>query len=92
VAPQSRAGRCPMPKDLPRPEVTSEGARALVGAIRVASCPVCRAPLTGRQTVCSGKCRATLSRRRQEQRRQDRDARIATLLREAAQLVEEGQK
>jgi hypothetical protein len=44
------------------------------------------------KTVCSGKCRATLNRRRREQRRQDRDARIATLLREAAQLVEEGQK
>jgi predicted nucleic acid-binding Zn ribbon protein len=57
-------------------------------AIRVASCPACRAPLTGRKTVCSGKGRATLSRRRQEQRRQDRDARIAALLREALQLVE----
>ena len=45
-----------------------------------------------RKTVCSGKCRATLSRRRQEQRREDRDARIAALLREALQLVEEGQK
>ena len=71
------------------PEVPAETARALVGAIRVASCPACRAPLTGRKTVCSGKCRATLSRRREEQRRQDRDARIAALLREVLELVEE---
>ena len=34
----------------------------------------------------------TLSWRRQEQRRQDRDLRIAALLQEAMQLVEEGQE
>jgi hypothetical protein len=38
------------------------------------------------------KCRATLSHRRQEQGRQDRDARITALLPEALQLVEERQE
>jgi hypothetical protein len=28
------------------------------------SCPICLTPLRGRQKCCSGKCRATLSRRR----------------------------
>jgi hypothetical protein len=38
------------------------------------------------------RCRSERWRRRQEQRRHDRDARVAELLREAVRLVEEGQK
>jgi len=76
----------------PSPEVSPESSRALVGGRGVASCPAYRAPLAGWKTVCSGKCRATLSRRRQDQRRQDRDARIAAPLRQALQLVGEGPK
>jgi len=48
--------------------------------------------LRGGRMSSPWKCRATLSRRRREQRPQLRDARIAVLLREALQLAEEKQK
>ena len=46
----------------------------------------------GRMATCSDRCRSERWRRRQEQRRHDRNARVAELLREALRLVEEGQK
>jgi len=72
-------------------KVAPEAARALLRAIPVRSCPACGKPLTAGQGACSGQCRATLSRRRHEQRQQDRDTRVAALLREAVRLLEEGQ-
>jgi hypothetical protein len=41
--------------------------------------------------TCSDRCRAERWRRRQEQRRHDRNARVAQLLREVVRLLEEGQ-
>jgi len=49
------------------PDRQPQGARALLAGIVVATpgqCPICGAPLHGRQKCCSGKCRAALSRRR----------------------------
>jgi predicted nucleic acid-binding Zn ribbon protein len=75
-----------VPKSTPALEVSPEAARALV----VGSCPACGGSLTSRQTACSGRCRAAISRRRQEQVRRDRDARVASLLLEAVRLLERG--
>ena len=49
----------------------------------IASCPICGVPLTGRQTVCSPKCRIARSRQRREATRQERDAKVRLLLSEA---------
>lgn len=54
----------------------------------VPSCPICGEPLQGRQTVCSAKCRITRSRQRREAKRDDRDAKVRLLLREALGLLE----
>ena len=54
-----------MPEALRMPEVSAEGARALVAASE-RECPGCGKTLTDRQKgACSGKCRAKLSRQRQ---------------------------
>lgn len=58
----------------------AKGERALVGAPGVASCPKCGDPLEGRRRACSAKCRATLSRRRREETRQERDREVRSLL------------
>jgi predicted nucleic acid-binding Zn ribbon protein len=55
----------------------------------VASCPICGGPLTGKQTVCSGKCRIERSRRRREAKQTERDAKLRVLLREALELLVE---
>jgi hypothetical protein len=58
----------------------------------VRACEVCGAEVQGgRSVTCSDRCRAERWRRRQEQRRHDRNAGVATL-REAVRLLEEGQK
>ena len=60
-------------------------------------CPVCQTPLTGReaQQVCSGKCRAALSRQKKAERqawkaaeRAQRDRRLRELLEEALGVLE----
>ncbi|GEM_PF-735477 len=56
-----------MPSIVQEPKDQGKCARALLGAPVVASpgkCPICGKTLKGRQRVCSGKCRATMSRRR----------------------------
>ena len=54
----------PMTADPSSPEkAPPKGARALLGA-SLRPCPGCSAPLRPRQTACSGKCRAALSRGR----------------------------
>ena len=76
-------------------QVPPGAARALVGDSLVASsdrrCPVCGKSLSPRQRLCSGRCRAELSRQRQEQARQARDRQIQTLLRAALDLICGGQ-
>jgi predicted nucleic acid-binding Zn ribbon protein len=55
----------------------------------VPSCPICGVPLTGRQTVCSGKCRIMRSRQKREAKQTDRDAKVRLLLTEALQVLKE---
>ena len=52
-------------------------------------CPVCQTPLTGReaQQVCSGKCRAALSRQKKAEELTQRDRRIRKLLEEALGML-----
>lgn len=82
--------RTPITPDLPPPS-----ARALPEGILVdcRACPVCQKPLTGKQTLCSGRCRATWSREQRAQRQADRqaerDAEIRLLLRTAMEAVHE---
>jgi len=65
-------------------QVPSEAARAPVEGSPATGdgrlCPVCGESLKPRQRVCSGRCRAELSRRRQAQARQARDQQIRELL------------
>jgi len=77
---------------IPTPEIPAEAARALLEASPLSSCPACGKPMTRRQRACSGRCRATVSRRRHEQRQRERDGRIAGLLRDALRLLEDEQK
>jgi predicted nucleic acid-binding Zn ribbon protein len=50
-------------------------------------CPVCSDPLRPRQQVCSGKCRAELSRRRQAEARQARGRQVRALLLAVLDLI-----
>jgi predicted nucleic acid-binding Zn ribbon protein len=72
-------------------EVSPEGARAPVdGAPAEAGdlrCPICGRLLRARQRVCSGRCRAELSRRRQAEARQARDQAVRALLLAALDLI-----
>jgi predicted nucleic acid-binding Zn ribbon protein len=69
----------------------SEAARALVEGSPAGSsertCPICGKPLRPRQRVCSGRCRAELSRRRQAEARQARDEQVRALLLAALALM-----
>jgi predicted nucleic acid-binding Zn ribbon protein len=73
------------------PQVSPRSARALVeGSPANADgrlCPVCDKPLRTRQRVCSGRCRAELSRRRQAEARQARDEQVRALLLAALALM-----
>ena len=79
--------------DLPRPgEVPAEAARALLDAptedARQTVCRVCGKPLRRRQRqVCSGKCRAALSRGRKAEAESQRTRRVRGLLAEALRLL-----
>ena len=79
----------------PRPgEVPAEGARALLGAPTEDAgqlvCCVCGKPLRRRQRqVCSGKCRAALSRGRKAEAASHRTQRVRELLAEALRLLGE---
>jgi len=50
-------------------------------------CPVCGEPLRPRQRVCSGRCRAELSRRRYAEARQARDEQVQALILAALALM-----
>jgi len=75
----------------PTAQVAPEAARALVEGSPVNAgerlCPICGKPLRPRQRVCSGRCRAELSRRRQAQARQARDEQVRALLLAALALM-----
>jgi predicted nucleic acid-binding Zn ribbon protein len=80
--------------ELPRPgEVPAEGARALLDVptdARPPVCCVCGKPLRRRQRqVCSGKCRAALSRGRKAEAESHRTRRVRVLLAEALRLLGE---
>ena len=75
-------------------EVPAEGARALLDAltedVRPPVCCVCGKPLRRRQRqVCSGKCRAALSRGRKAEAESQRTRRVRVLLAEALRLLGE---
>ena len=70
-------------------QVSAESARALLGGSGI-GCPACGKPLEGRQTACSGKCRAALSRRRREEAQRTRDEEVRVLLETALKKLNEG--
>ena len=72
------------------PQVPPESVRTpVVGSRR--RCPVCQAvDLTGRQTVCSARCRRARSRQRERAARDVRDREIRVLLETAFKRLEEG--
>jgi hypothetical protein len=86
MPPEPGAVPAPEASPVPGPEVPPEPARArLTGRL----CPVCQAPLTGRQArACSGRCRAALSRQR---RAAPAAAEVATLRQRVAELEAENQ-
>jgi predicted nucleic acid-binding Zn ribbon protein len=56
-------------------------------------CPVCHTvPLTGKQLVCSPKCRIQKSMATREAKRQNRDAKARLLLREALELLDDDEE
>ena len=56
-------------------------------------CPVCKAPMTGRQrTGCSGKCRAEASRKRKVAFIRGRKRKVRDLLEEALEALAEGEE
>jgi predicted nucleic acid-binding Zn ribbon protein len=75
----------------PSLKVPRESVRALVEGISEDSCErvctVCGNPLRPRQQVCSGRCRAELTRRRQAEARQARDQEVRALLLAALDLI-----
>jgi len=75
----------------PTAQVALGAARALVGGAPTNAggrlCPICGNPLRPRQRVCSGRCRAELSRRRQAQLRHARDQQIREVLVAALALM-----
>jgi predicted nucleic acid-binding Zn ribbon protein len=73
-------------------QVLPGSARALGGGVPanardLSRCPICGEPLKPRQRVCSGRCRAELSRRRSAEARQARDEQVRVLLLAALTLM-----
>ena len=72
------------PEPCPRPE------RAGVVGSQEPACIVCEGPLGGlTREACSAKCRATLSRRRRDEKRRARDQEVRALLLAALTRLEE---
>lgn len=56
-------------------------------------CPICHTvPLTGKQTVCSAKCRIQKSMKTRAAKQSDRDAKIRLLLRTASETIQEAKE
>ena len=72
------------------PEVPPRPARALPEGILVdcRACPVCQKLLTGKQKLCSGRCRATWSREQQAREQAERDSEVRLRLKQALAGVE----
>lgn len=68
-------------KSTDAPDLSPDSVRTLL------SCPVCGSLLTGKQTVCSPKCRIARSRQRREANHAERDAKVQLLLTEAPGLL-----
>jgi predicted nucleic acid-binding Zn ribbon protein len=68
----------------PKPELRPGSVRTL---LVVRSCPMCGVPLSGRQTVCSAKCRIARSRQKHEKARANWDAKVRLHLKEALELL-----
>ncbi len=71
-------------------EVSPPSARALSMATLVDSrgCPLCGNALKGRQRLCSGVCRAKLSRQKKATQQAQRDRRLREMLEEALGALE----
>lgn len=76
------------PKATPQPDHSPSSVRTLSSDTLVV-CPICGVALTGRQTVCSPRCRITRSRQRRTQTQAERDAKVRFLLNEALGLLDE---
>ncbi len=51
-------------------------------------CPVCKGPMAEqKESACSGRCRAALSRRKKAQAQEERERRMQALLRETLRLL-----
>ena len=56
-------------------------------------CPVCHTvPLTGKQTVCSAKCRIQKSMKTRAAKQSERDTKIRLLLRTASETITEAKE
>jgi predicted nucleic acid-binding Zn ribbon protein len=78
------------PQSLPVGSPDSVRAPASGGVVASRRCPICgQTPLTGRQEVCSGRCRAARSRQRKADARRERDAEIRVLLEAALKSLRE---
>ncbi len=52
-------------------------------------CPVCKGPMAEqKESACSGRCRAALSRKKKAQAQEERERRIQGLLKETRRLLE----
>jgi len=79
-----------MPTATRAPKFSPQPARAALVAPLALVCVACGGPVPpGRREACSGKCRAALSRRGREARRQQHDEELRALLRRALRLLEE---
>jgi predicted nucleic acid-binding Zn ribbon protein len=72
-----------------KPDLSTDGVRTL---LLVPSCPMCGTPLTGRQTVCSAKCRVARSRQRRESVTRERDQRVRLFIRTALDALHEARE
>lgn len=79
-----------MPTPTDRPAHRAQAARALSTGTLVDSrgCPVCGKSLTGRQEVCSGRCRATRSRDQRAREQAELDSKVRLHLKAARADVE----
>jgi predicted nucleic acid-binding Zn ribbon protein len=68
------------------PEARPQAARAGVVASSLA-CPVCHGPLPEGRKVCSGRCRAALSRHRRQAAQAERVQEVRALLERAMWLL-----
>jgi predicted nucleic acid-binding Zn ribbon protein len=74
------------PDTVPTPDRSPQSVRT---PSVVASCPICKHPLQGRQTVCSAKCRIARSRQRREAKQVDERAKVRLFL---TNVIENAQK